>query len=72
MIDLPTNIRPRWGSIPRLHVWGRHGWKSVDCSDPTCASQPLPLHDECSQPIFGSEAPTFKLHPCAGPLQSHL
>jgi hypothetical protein len=22
MIDLPTNIRPRWGGNPRIHVWG--------------------------------------------------
>jgi hypothetical protein len=22
MIDLPTNIRPRWGRNPRIHVWG--------------------------------------------------
>jgi hypothetical protein len=21
MIDLPTNIRPRWGRNPRIHVW---------------------------------------------------
>jgi hypothetical protein len=22
MIDLPTNIRPRWGRNPRIHLWG--------------------------------------------------
>jgi hypothetical protein len=22
MIDLPTNIRPRWGRNPRIQVWG--------------------------------------------------
>jgi hypothetical protein len=59
MIDLPTNIRPRWGRNPRLHVWGCQGWKSVDCSDPACASQPLPLYDECSQPIFENEVLQF-------------
>jgi hypothetical protein len=98
MIDLPTNMRHRWGRnpgftsgelqlqpatreevipqtsrlrsfsfslqrarkfrrYPRLDVWGCHGWNPWIVQIQPALLSRLPLHDECSQPIFGSEVP---------------